>query len=142
MRHLKCTCNSFDCCFILTNLAGKFLWETFCCYLHVNHTDMHMASTCSQNTVSTTHLWHTLCLVNVCICTHAWSSLLLHSCCKVCCLGCHVILCHKLTLHLGSLVAPKHSPQGDHLVMMIILSICGFWQSCCIVGSLVSIHAP
>ena len=39
----------------------------------------------------------------------------------------------------GSHVAPKHSPQGNHQVLMVILSISGFLQSCCGLDSLVKI---
>ena len=92
------------------NLAGKFLWESFWCYLHVNHSDMHMTSTCSQDTVSMVHLQHVLCSHCVCTCTHAESSLLLHSCCRVHCLGCCVNQCHKLTLHLGVCMSPQNIP--------------------------------
>ena len=73
---------------------------------------MCMANTCSQNTVSVTHSSCIMCTHSVCTCTFTPSSLSLHSCCKVCCLGYHVILCHNLTSCLGFTGHPKtQKPQ-------------------------------
>ena len=93
--------------------------SNFACYLHVTHIVMHMVNTCSQNTVSMTHSLCFVCTRCVCTCTFTSSSLLLHSCCNVCCLGCHVFNCHGLTSHLGFISCPKTAGHASSAVTLL-----------------------
>ena len=126
----------------MTHHAGKFLVGNFLCTVHVNHIDMHMASTCSQNTVSIACLQCRSCHIDVVTCTITQSFTLASFMLQGVLSWLPCCLVSRVDIIWGSLGAPKHSPQGNHLaIMMNILSIWDLGNHAAVLTS-ASIHAP
>ena len=118
----------------LTHHAGKFSVGNFLCMDHVIHIDMHMASTCSQNTVSIACLQCYSCHFSVCTCTVTPSFTLALFMLQGVLSWLPCCLVSRIDITFGVHWAPQNIPLKV-IILQSWWASCqsGFGQSCCIV---------